>query len=258
MGGAYGTSPNFLALGSKQIVVNGTLTDDSITGTSATEAFNGLAGNDTINAGGGSDLILYNAGHGQDTVDGQGGTDTLGLVNFNGAVPSATAATFAVSESAGRLIVQTDGAGTAEVDAAGMESLQAVLGNGGDTVTLSGNIAGAGIATGLGGIVITGGTGGDTLDASALTSLSAITLSNLGGGNDTFKAANVVANDTVNGAAGTGDTADYSAATAAVTIDLTRAPPMAHRSAATPSRITRTRSAAPAATASPARPASTR
>ena len=125
-------------------------------------------------------------GHGQDTVDGQGGTDTLGLINFNGAVPSATAATFAVSESAGDLIVQTDGIGAAEVDAAGMESLQAVLGNGGDTVTLTGNIAGAGIATGPGGIIVTGGTGGDTLDASGLTSASAITFSSLGGGTNTY------------------------------------------------------------------------
>ena len=213
--GTYGTSPGFAVLGGKPIVVNGTLTDDLITGTLANEAFIGLTGDDTINAGGGNDVVVYNVGDGQDTVDGQGGTDTLGLINFNGTVPSATPATFAISQSGGHLIVQTDGTGAAEVDAAGMESVQVTLGNGGDTVTLTGNIAGAGIAAGPGGIIVTGGTSGDTLDASGLGSASAITFSNLGGGNDTFKAANVVANDVVDAAGGTGDLLDYSAATAA-------------------------------------------
>jgi VCBS repeat-containing protein len=220
-GGTYGTSSSFAALGGKPIVVNGVPTSDIITGTIAAEALIGSTGDDTINAGGGADLILYNVGDGHDTVDGQGGTDTLALVNLNAGVPSATPASFAVSESGGHLIVQTDGIGSPEVDAAGMESAQFVLGNGGDTVTLTGNIAGAGIATGAGGIIVTGGTGGDTLDASGFTSASAITFSNLGGGNDTFKAANVVANDTVDGAGGTGDSLDYSAASAAVSIDLT-------------------------------------
>ncbi|TMJ03980.1 MAG: tandem-95 repeat protein [Alphaproteobacteria bacterium] len=219
-GGSYGTSPSFVALGSKPIVVNGVLTGDVITGTSAAEAFIGSTGDDTINAGGGADLVLYNVGDGHDTIDGEGGTDTLGLINFSAGAPSATPASFAITESGGHLVVQTDGAGAAEVDAAGMESLQLILGNGGDTVTLSGNIAGAGIATGAGGIVGIGGIGGDTLDASGLTSTSAITFSNLGGGNDTFKAANVAANDTVDGGSGSGDTLDYAAASAAVTIDL--------------------------------------
>jgi Ca2+-binding RTX toxin-like protein len=220
-GGTYGTSPSFAALGSKPIVVNGVVTGDIITGTNAAEAFIGSTGDDTINAGGGSDLVVYDTGDGHDTVDGEGGTDTLALINFTAGAPSATSATFTVAQSAGHLIVNTDGSAPAEVDALGMESLQVQLGNGGDTVTLTGNLAGAGISTGAGGIIIAGGTGSDTLDASALTSANAITFSNLGGGNDTFKAANVVANDVVNGAGGTGDTADYSVATQAVTIDLT-------------------------------------
>ena len=220
-GGTYGTNPAFAALGGKPIVVNGTLTDDMIAGTGAAEAFNGLTGDDTINAGGGNDLVLYNVGDGHDTVDGEGDTDTLALINFTAGVPSATSATFTVTESTGHLIVNTDGGAPAEVDALGMESLQVQLGNGGDAVTLTGNLAGAGISTGPGGIIIAGGTGSDTLDASALASANAITFSDLGGGNDTFKAANVVANDVVNGAGGTGDTANYSVASAAVTIDLT-------------------------------------
>ena len=222
-GGTYGTSPSFAALGSKPIVVNGVLTGDIITGTAAAEAFIGSTGDDTINAGGGNDLVVYDVGDGHDTVDGEGGTDTLALINFTAGAPSATSATFTVTESTGHLIVNTDGGAPAEVDALGMESLQVQLGNGGDTVTLTGNIAGAGISAGPGGIVIAGGNGADTIDASGLTSASAITFSNLNTGDDTFKAANVVANDQVDGGTGgetLGDTADYSAASAAVTIDL--------------------------------------
>ena len=222
-GGTFGTSPSFAALGSKPIVVNGVATGDIITGTDAAEAFIGSTGNDVINAGGGDDLVLYSIGDGQDTVDGQGGNDTLALINFAGGAPSATSATFAVTENAGHLIVQTDGADAPEVDALGMESVQAQLGNGGDTVTLTGNLVGAGISTGAGGIAITGGSGADTVDASGLTSVNAITFTNLNTGDDTFKAANVLANDQVDGGTGgetIGDTADYSAASAAVTINL--------------------------------------
>src|SRR6202035_2975984 len=79
-----------------------------------------------------------------------------------------------------------------------------------------------GIATGASGIVITGGSGNDTVDASGLTSANAIT-AHLNGGDDTFKVANVVANDVIDGGSGGethGDTIDFSAATAAVSIDL--------------------------------------
>jgi VCBS repeat-containing protein len=216
-GGTYGTNPSFAAIGSKPIVVDGVLTGDVITGTSAAEAFIGSTGDDTINAGGGNDLVLYNVGDGHDTVDGGPGFDTLALVNLTNGAPSATPATFAVGASGTHLTVDTDGIGAHEIDATGMDALQVQLGNGGDTVTLSGNIA----ATGVSAIAVTGGSGADTLDASGLTSANAITSSNLGGGDDTFKAANVIANDVVDGAGGTGDTADYSAASAAVTIDLT-------------------------------------
>jgi Ca2+-binding RTX toxin-like protein len=222
-GGTYGTSPSFAALGSKPIVVNGVLSGDVITGTNAAEAFIGSTGDDVIHAGGGNDLVLYNLGDGHDTVDGEIGADTLGLINFTSGAPSATSASFSVAGTAGHLIVNTDGAGPAEVDAVGMESVQLQLGNGGDAVTLTGDIAGAGVATGAGGIAISGGTGGDTVDASGLTSASAITFTNLNTGDDTFKAANVVANDQVDGGSGLetlGDTADYSAASATVTIDL--------------------------------------
>jgi Ca2+-binding RTX toxin-like protein len=220
-GGTFGTSPGFAALGSKQIVVNGTLTDDLITGTLAHEAIIGLAGNDTINPAGGNDIVLYNVGDGQDVVTDTAGIDTLGLINVGaGGLPSATAAAWNVTAGGVTLKVDTDAALTTdEVAATGMEALVVQLGDGGDTVTLDGNLAGTGLAS----IIINGGAAGadgaDTIDARTLSSANAIN-ANLGTANDTFRAANVVAADSVNGAAGTGDTADYTAATAAVTINL--------------------------------------
>src|SRR5262249_54432571 len=134
--------------------------------------------------------------------------------------PSTTATTISVTASGTDLQVDTNGGGTPEIDATHMEALAVQLGNGGDTVTLAGNLGGTGLAS----ITIGNGTGAggnDTLDARTLTSAIGIN-GNLGGGDDTFKAANVVANDSVNADANgvTGDTADYSAATAAVSIDL--------------------------------------
>ena len=195
---------------------------NALFGDDQNDRLEGGGGNDTIQSGGGDDVVIYNVGDGHDTVDGEGGTDTLNVRNFNAGVPSATSATFTVSESASHLVIETDGVLPSEVDAVGMESLHVQLGDGGDTLNLSGNIAAAGIATGAGGIVITGGIGGDIVNASGLTSGSALTLTNLGGGDDTFRAANTNANDSINAGShgGTGDTADYSAATAAVTIDL--------------------------------------
>jgi hypothetical protein len=97
-GGTYGTSPSFAAIGSKPIVVVGTPTADVITGTNAAEAFIGTTGDDSIASGGGNDLVLHNIGDGHDTVTDTGGVDTLGLTNRVGGLPSATPATFAITE----------------------------------------------------------------------------------------------------------------------------------------------------------------
>ena len=221
-GGTYGTSPGFAVLGGKSIVVNGTLTDDQITGTAANEAFIGLTGNDVINSGGGDDVVVYNAGDGQDTVTDTGGIDALALTNFGaGGAPSGTAATWNVTASGGTLSVDTDAAITTdEVAATGIEALVVQLGDGGDTVMLDGNLAGTGLAS----ITINGGAAGadgaDTIDARSSVQRERHQRQSRRTANDTFTAANVVANDTVNGGGGTGDSLDYSVATAAVTIDL--------------------------------------
>ena len=226
IGGIFGTTPNFVALGSKQIVVNGTLTDDSIVGTSAHEAFIGLAGNDVIATGGGNDLVLYNVGDGQDTVTDNGGFDTLGLINVDATLaPSATAASWTITNTGTTLSVDTDAAGTIdEVAATGFEALAVQLGDGGDTVTLDGNLGAGG--AGLFAITVNGGLAGadgaDIVDARTLSSATGIVF-NGGAGSDRFVSSNAGGTDTFNGGADgvTGDTVDYSAVTGSgVTVNL--------------------------------------
>ena len=226
IGGIFGTTPNFVALGSKQIVVNGTLTDDSIVGTSAHEAFIGLAGNDVIATGGGNDLVLYNVGDGQDTVTDNGGFDTLGLINVDATLaPSGTAASWTITNTGTTLSVDTDAAGTIdEVAATGFEALAVQLGDGGDTVTLDGNLGAGG--AGLFAITVNGGLAGadgaDIVDARTLSSATGIVF-NGGAGSDRFVSSNAGGTDTFNGGADgvTGDTVDYSAVTGSgVTVNL--------------------------------------
>ena len=226
IGGIFGTTPNFVALGSKQIVVNGTLTDDSIVGTSAHEAFIGLAGNDVIATGGGNDLVLYNVGDGQDTVTDNGGFDTLALINVDAThAASATAASWTITNTGTTLSVDTDAAGTIdEVAATGFEALAIQLGDGGDTVTLDGNLGAGG--AGLFAITVNGGLAGadgaDIVDARTLSSATGIVF-NGGAGSDRFVSSNAGGTDTFNGGADgvTGDTVDYSAVTGSgVTVNL--------------------------------------
>ncbi len=225
-GGIFGTTPNFVALGSKQIVVNGTLTDDSIVGTSAHEAFTGLAGNDVIATGGGNDLVQYNVGDGQDTATDNGGFDTLALINVDATqAASATAASWTITNTGTTLSVDTDAAGTIdEVAATGFEALSIQLGNGGDTVMLDGNLGGGG--SGLFAITVNGGLGGaegaDIVDARTLSSATGIVF-NGGAGSDRFVSSNAGGTDTFNGGADgvTGDTVDYSAVSGGgVTVNL--------------------------------------
>ena len=76
-GGTYGTNLVFaVTYGSRPIVAIGTPGADTFTGTGEDEAYVGAAGNDIIDAGGGSDIALQGPGGGSDTFDGGVGTDT--------------------------------------------------------------------------------------------------------------------------------------------------------------------------------------
>ena len=169
-----------------------------------------------IATGGGNDLVRYNVGDGQDTVTDNGGFDTLALINVDASLaPSATAAFWNVTNTGTRLSVDTDAAGTIdEVAATGLEALSIQLGDGGDTVTLDGNLGagGAGLfaITANGGLA--GADGADIVDARTLSSTTGIVF-NGGAGSDWFVSSNAGGTDTFNGGADgvTGDTVDYSA-----------------------------------------------
>jgi Ca2+-binding RTX toxin-like protein len=63
-------------------IINGTNDPDILTGTGGDDTITGLRGNDVARMGFGNDRFVWNPGDGNDTVDGQAGTDTLA---FNGA-----------------------------------------------------------------------------------------------------------------------------------------------------------------------------
>ncbi len=121
--------------------------------------------------------------------------------------------------------MDTDAAGTIdEVAATGFEALAVQLGDGGDTVTLDGNLGAGG--AGLFAITVNGGLAGadgaDIVDARTLSSATGIVF-NGGAGSDRFVSSNAGGTDTFNGGADgvTGDTVDYSAVTGSgVTVNL--------------------------------------
>src|SRR5690348_1459682 len=73
--------------------IQGTIHDDTITGTSDADTINvRQGGNDTVNAGDGNDIIQFGAAFtAQDSVDGGAGLD---VVSLNGDYTGANAVTF--------------------------------------------------------------------------------------------------------------------------------------------------------------------
>ena len=103
-GGTYGTNLVFaVTYGSRPIVAVGTPGADTFTGTSEDEGYVGAAGNDTIDAGGGSDIALQGPGGGSDTFDGGDGTDVLSILNVVSPggvfVPNPDATTITISDT---------------------------------------------------------------------------------------------------------------------------------------------------------------
>jgi len=61
-------------------IINGTSNDDTLNGGTGNDTITGGLGNDLAFMGGGNDVFVWNAGDGNDTVEGQGGLDTLRFV----------------------------------------------------------------------------------------------------------------------------------------------------------------------------------
>jgi Ca2+-binding RTX toxin-like protein len=201
---------NSLDGGAGNDTLNGAGNADTLNGGEGDDTLNGGDGNDTVNGGEGDDTINYTFGDGADTVDGGAGFDTLNILG------TAAADTLRVIFDGTALTTVENGTVT------GVESVTADLLAGVDTLNYAGTTAAVtvdlstGAASGFTSIagieIVSGGDGDDSLSG--------------GAGNDTLngRAGNDqlsggLGDDTLAGGSGT-DTADYSAAPAAVTVDL--------------------------------------
>ena len=232
-------------------VLQGGAGDDLINAGDGADLIFGGADDDVIDAGGGNDTVVEFVGDGSDVIDGGEGAagDALIVANVfpqppSGGVPqppagNATAITFNVAADAGTSTTDPadDGEGfnvavAGEANAVrSVENLSILLGGGGDTVNLSGDLAGAGIES----ISVSGqpgalnsGTGDDTLDAGDVTEDAdgVPTISfDAGTGDDTFAVNNGASDNVFVAGEDAGDTdtdtLDYSDYTGAVTVDLT-------------------------------------
>ena len=238
----------------------GSTGNDVISGTAGKDAVLANQGNDEVRTRGGNDAIFHNVNTGNDIVDGgseSSGKDTLiisnvGLSGGNGNAldpadagdpatstagnPSATKVVYAMTDVADTvgpsdgtnstrdisITMSTDAitpAPLGSVTADEIEDVQFNLGSGGDTVNISGDFTNTSLSAST--ITVVGGVGGDIVNASGLSSAHAINF-NGGGGDDTFVSSNAAAADTFTGGANgaNGDTANYSAVTSSITVDL--------------------------------------
>ncbi|HUI97705.1 MAG TPA: hypothetical protein VLX44_18260, partial [Xanthobacteraceae bacterium] len=163
------------ALGAQTVIVGAAGTSNVITGTT------------------GNDAIIYNqAEGGSEQVDGGPGTDTE-IINGTNAIETFNINPIAGSPNALGIEI-TGGPDTAtalnsSVTTTNVEEIVLNLGNGGDTVNITGDLNSVGVATST--VTVNGGTGNDTVDASGMTdNISGSPVDvvfNGGGGNDLFK-----------------------------------------------------------------------
>ena len=148
-----------------------------------------------------------------------GGTKTTFNMTVTGDVVTATDGTNSANDIS--IVAQTTVGATplGSVMADEIEDVQFNLGSNGDTVNITGDFSTTSLSPST--ITVNGGIGGDTVNASGLSSAHAINF-NGGGGDDTFVSSNAAADDTftagANGA--NGDTANYSAVASSITVDL--------------------------------------
>ena len=186
---------------------------DSLYGGDGNDTIDGLGGDDALDGGAGNDQIERVADFGLDRVDGGAGSDTLVLRNTSEvALPPILIEDGATYNA--RLGLTSTSLGFVNpshiavsggfplglmVDAVGVEHLEIVGGDAGDTLTINGDFGLTDLEPTT--ITATGGAGADTLNAAGLTSAHGIVASS-GGGNDTLNGG--AGNDTISG----GDGAD--------------------------------------------------
>ncbi len=156
--GNFGVTPNATAF------INGSFVGvDAITGSTGNDIAFGLAGSDTASLGDGDDWYLNLPSTGNDVVNGGIGSDTVLLLNITPpSTPSASPITFAVTAPGTDTVEPggtTDVLVTMNAGAAGSvtfdntENLTIVLGDGGDTVNITGDFAPTALET----VTVTGG-----------------------------------------------------------------------------------------------------
>ncbi len=164
--------------------------DFTVTGTNSNDLFIGGSGTGTFSGAGGDDSFVYNVSSGgKEIIDGGDGTDTL-TVNGTAATtyiinPLATDPTqLGIEVVAGANHTGTADAGNSSVTTTNVEEIVINLGSAGDTVDITGDLHGTGVATST--VTINGGTGNDTVNLSGLTGTPVDVVFHGGGGSDTL------------------------------------------------------------------------
>jgi Ca2+-binding RTX toxin-like protein len=118
-----------LSAGAVHLTLNGGAGNDVIIGSAGNDFVNGGVGNDTALLGAGNDTFVWNPGDGSDTIEGQGGIDTL---LFNGANINEK---FDISANGGRVRFTRDVANIV-MDMNDVETIDLKTFGGADTVTV--------------------------------------------------------------------------------------------------------------------------
>ena len=140
-----------------QLTFNGGPGADTLIGGESAETFNGGAGDDIILAGGGDDIIAWSPGDGNDTIEGQGGYDTLLFTGSN------IAEIVDVLPNGSRVMLHRNVANIT-LDCDGVEELDVRLLGGADLVTVD-DLAGTDVTRVRVDLSSSGGTGDGAADS---------------------------------------------------------------------------------------------
>ena len=138
LGGNDTIDASALKAGQVNLTLNGGDGDDVITGSQGNDLVNGGRGNDAAFLGAGNDTFVWNPGDGSDTVEGQGGIDTL---LFNGANVNEN---IDISANGSRVRLFRD-VGNVTMDLNGVENIQLNALGGADTITVN-DLTGTGVS----------------------------------------------------------------------------------------------------------------
>ncbi|MDO9418471.1 T1SS-143 repeat domain-containing protein [Pararhizobium sp.] len=156
-------------------VLRGTAGANTLLGNAGNDTIEGRGGDDTLSGGTGDDTFIYTVGDGADTIDGGGDIDMLEVFGTN------SANTFSITNATGDALLELGADGTTS-SATNVEEIVISGGAGNDTLTISGNLNGTGVAQNT--IHFDGGDGDDILDVSGRQSAHRVVAEG-GEGNET-------------------------------------------------------------------------